>query len=105
MPYTPRDARGSVLRTSAALTGILFDAEGRFMQLSVLAELRASLFLAEVFLVPRYPYEEFASLKQRGSPRVALHTAMIAESWHPAFWTALQRGIEAAGAHVMEGER
>ena len=91
--------------SSAALTGILFDAEGRFMQLSVLAELRASLFLAEVFLVPRYPYEEFASLKQRGSPRVALHTPMIAESWHPAFWTALQRGIEAAGAHVMEDER
>lgn len=86
-------------------TGILFDADGHFMQLSVLAELRASLFLAEVFLVPRYPYEELERLKQQGSPRVALHTPMIAESWHPAFWTALRRGLEAAGAHVMEDER
>ncbi len=94
----PRDS-------SAPLTGILFDADGHFMQLSVLAELRASLFLAEVLLVPQFPYEELESLKQLGSPRVALHTPMIAESWHPAFWTALQRGIEAAGAHVMDDKR
>ena len=90
---------------SSDATGILFDADGHFMQLSVLAELRASLFLAEVFLVPRYPYEELERLKQQGPPRVALHTPMIAESWHPAFWAALQEGLEAAGAHVMEDER
>ncbi len=91
--------------SAAALTGILFDADGHFMQLSVLAELRTNLYLTEVFLVPRVPYEELESLKQRGPPRVALHTPMIAESWHPAFWAALQRGLDAAGAHVVENER
>ncbi len=83
-------------------TGILFDADGHFMQLSVVAELQSRLYLAEVYLVPSLPYEDLATYRLRGPPRVVLHPPIIADSWHPAFWMALQRGIEAAGARVID---
>ena len=104
----PDHAGGSLLscvesaRGGTHPDGIGLDADGHFLQLSIVTFPDSRAYLAEVYLVPRLPYPPLGTDARLGVPRVALHFPSVPASWHPAIWTAIRRGLEAAGARAVE---
>lgn len=86
----------------AEADGILFDADGRFLQLSVVEFPDSRLYLMEVFVVPRLPYPKLQTEERWTIPRVVVHFPQIPTSWHPRIWRALERGIRSLGVTVLE---
>jgi hypothetical protein len=107
----PDHAGGSLLscvesaRGGTHPDGIELDADGHFLQLSVVTFADSRAYLAEVYLVPRLPYPPLGTDARLGVPRVVLHFPSIPTSWHPAIWTAIRRGLEAAGARAVRAGR
>jgi hypothetical protein len=81
-------------------SGILFDADGHFMQLAVLSFPDSRLYLAEIFLVQgRLPPRGWRD-ERYAAPRVALHEPFLDPTWYPTIWSALRTGIEGTGAQL-----
>lgn len=88
--------------TRKPATGILLDAEGHFIQLSVIAFSDTRVYLAEIYLVPRFPYPSIGTDERFTIPRVVVHVPIISTKWHPKIWWTIQKGIEEAGARAVE---
>lgn len=82
--------------------GILLDSDGHFLQMSVVAFPDSRVYLAEVFLVPRFPFPPLGTDERLTIPRVVLRFPSIPKSWHPQIWSVIQAGIEATGARVVD---
>jgi hypothetical protein len=82
--------------------GILLDPDGHFMQLSVVTFPDSRVYLAEVFLVPRFPDPAIGTDERLTIPRVVLRFPSVPISWHPKIWSVIQAGLEASGARVVK---
>lgn len=91
--------------TGGEADGILLDPDGHFMQLSVVNFPDSRVYLAEVFLVPRFPYPPIGTDERLTIPRVVLRFPSVPTSWHPKIWSVVQVGIEASGARVVKRDR
>jgi len=83
--------------------GILFDPEGHHLQLSIVDFADSRAYLTKVYLVAGPSHPPLGSEDGMTIPRVVLHHPHIPDSWHPAIWKVLERGIEATGATRPSG--
>ncbi|NIM52932.1 MAG: hypothetical protein GTO22_27460 [Gemmatimonadales bacterium] len=94
---------GDVAADSA--DGVVLDPDDHYMALEVIDYPHARAFLLEIYLVPRLPYASLGSDARYSLPRVVLFHPFISDEWHPAIWSAIERGVAATGARRMAPER
>ena len=100
-PSRPNAYSVSCVEREGELTqpdGILFDPEGHYLQLSIVDFADSRAYLTKVYLLPGLSHPPLGSEAGMTIPRVAIHNPHIPDSWHPAIWKVLERGIEATGA-------
>jgi hypothetical protein len=82
--------------------GLLLDGSGRFLQFGIVDFPDSRVYVTVIYAVPRMPYADLRSSARWSLPRVVIRFPHVPPAWYPAFWSLLQRAVEATGAKVLD---
>ncbi|MBI1734740.1 MAG: hypothetical protein HYR51_06150 [Candidatus Rokubacteria bacterium] len=91
--------------TAVIADGLRLDPDGHFLRFGIVDFPDSRLYLMEVYLVPEWPYPDFATDRRWHLPRVTIHFPVVPAAWFPQILTAIEQGVRAAGALPAGGSR
>lgn len=102
------DREGAFLVSCVAATatvppadGVLLDAAGHHIQLSIVDFPDSRAYLTQVFLVSELPPPDVHTEAGMTTPRVVVHHPYVDRGWHPGIWAAIERAIAGTGARPI----